>query len=191
MSLVLLTCLIFYGTLRTALWTRGQIRYRRLRGELPRVAAPLEPPAHLGDSLGRLLACSYNGRVRLVDSVRSIATVLIVDPDVPLGIVRDFRFRTALAGAWSAARDWQRLWESLDEADQRRLEQLGYTPSGFCERCAALRSAVRRCVRAPALEPFPVPDVEAIKALVLALVRDLEGFERALAEAPRSGPYRA
>lgn len=191
MSLVLLACLIFYGTLRTALWTRGQIRYRRLRGELPRVAAPIEAPPHLDDGLGRLLACSYKGRVRLTDSVRSIATVLIVDPDAPLGVVRDFRFRTALADAWSAAREWLRLWEGLAEGERRRLEELGYTPKMFCERCAALRGAVRRCVRAPALEPFPVPDVEATQAVVLALVRDLEGFERTLAAAPRTGPYRA
>lgn len=191
MSVVLLACLFFYGTMRSALWMRGQIRYRRLSGEFPRVSAPPEPPAHLGDSLGRLLACSYNGRVRLTDSVRSIATVLIVDPDVPLGVVRDFRFRTALADAWSAAREWQRHWETLNEAEQRRLEQLGYTPRTFCERCADLRGAVRRYVRAPALEPFPVADVEASKALVLALVRDLEGFERALAAAPSAGPYRA
>lgn len=191
MSVVLLACLLFYGTMRSALWMRGQIRYRQLQGGFPRVSAPPEPPAHLDDSLGRLLACSYNGRVRLTDSVRSIATVLIVDPDAPLGVIRDFRFRTALVDAWSAAREWQGQWEGLDEAEQRRLEQLGYTPRSFCERCADLRGAVRRYVRAPALEPFPVSDVEAIRALVLALVRDLEGFERALAAAPVAGPYRA
>lgn len=129
--------------------------------------------------------------MRLVDSVRAIATVLIVDPDAPLGVVRDFRFRTALADAWTAAREWIRLWDALDEAERRWLAELGYTPQIFRERCAALRSAVRRCVRAPALEPFPVSDVAATQALVLALVRDLEGFERALASAPRGGPYRA
>lgn len=191
MSFLVLVCLLCYGTLRTALWTRGQWRYRRLRAHLPRLPVPVEAPPHVDAALGDLLACSYGGRVRLVESVRSIATVLIVDPDAPLGVVRDFRYRLALAEAWKATAAWLRAWEALDEAQRRRIEELGYTPGRFGERRAALSGVVRRSVRAPALEPFAVDDVEAAQRVVLALVQDLEGFERAVVAAPCQGPYRA
>lgn len=190
-SVVVLAFFFCYGTLRTALWTRGQWRFRRLRAQLPRAAARVSAPAHVEPALGDLLACSYTGRVRLIESVRSIATVLIVDPDAPLGVVRDFRYRLALAEAWKAARAWLRTWDGLGEAQRRRLEELGYTPRVFDERSAALHGVVRRSVRAPALEPFAVGDVESVQRTVLALVQDLEGFERAVIAAPRPDPYRA
>jgi hypothetical protein len=147
-------------------------------------------PAHLGDALTRLLVRSHAGRVQLVECARTIATVLIVDPDVPLGAVRDFRFRVALADAWIASAAWLRAHDELDEHTQRRLADHGYTPRSFRERRASLGEAVRRHVRAPALEPFAVDDVIAVQQLVLALVDDLEGCERALLAAPRHGPYR-
>src|SRR5690349_18338301 len=101
-SLVLLVPMLLYGAVRTALWLRGQWRFHALRGDLPRARPPAAAPAHLGDALTRLLARSHAGRVQLVECARIIATVLIVDPDVPLGAVRDFRFRVALADAWIA-----------------------------------------------------------------------------------------
>lgn len=190
-SVVVLAFFFCYGTMRSALWARGQWRFRRLRAQLPRPAARVSAPPHVEPALGDLLACSYTGRVRLVESVRLVATVLIVDPDVPLGVVRDFRYRLALAEAWRAARAWLRTWEALGEAQRRRIEELGYTPRVFDERSAALRGVVRRSVRAPALEPFAVGDVETVRRTVLALVQDLEGFERAVVAAPRPDPYRA
>ncbi|MDC0722379.1 hypothetical protein [Nannocystis bainbridge] len=191
MSLVLLAFMFLYGAVRSALWARGQLRFRRLRAHLPRAAAPCEAPAHLGDSLTRLLARSHAGRVRLVGSARQVATVLIVDPDVAFGCVRDFRFRLALADAWTAANGWLHAYDDLSEHEQRQLEAYGYTARRFGERRAELGGAVRRCVRAPALEPFAVADVEAVQQLLLALIGDLEGCERALLASAPDHPYRA
>ncbi len=191
MSVVLLTVLLCYGAVRSALWARGQWRFRRLRAHLPRASARVAAPPHLESALGDLLACSYTGRVHLVESVRSMATVLIVDPDAPLGVVRDFRYRVALAEAWRAARAWLRAYDGLGEAQRRRLEELGYTPRVFDERSAALGGVVRRSVRAPALEPFAVDDVQSTQRTLLALVQDLEVFERAVVASARPNPYRA
>lgn len=191
MSLVLLPFLIVYGALRVALWTRGQWRFHRLRRDLPQVKDPVRPPPHLGAPLSRLLVDSHALRVRLVSSARRIATALIVDPDVAFGIVRDFSYRLALAEAWAASAGWQQAWDALGEHERRRLEELGYTPRVFAEHRAHLDAAARRCVRAPALEPFPVADVVAVQRLVLALVDDLEACERALVASPPDSPYRA
>ncbi|WAS93611.1 hypothetical protein [Nannocystis punicea] len=191
MSLVLLAVMIVYGAVRSAFWARGQWRFHRMRGDLPRVGARREAPAHLGGALEQLLGRSHSGRVRLVASARQVAMVLIIDPDVAFGCVRDFRFRLALADAWSAANAWLRAYDDLPEHEQRRLEAYGYTAQQFGERRAVLGGAVRRCVRAPALEPFPVADVVAVQRLLLALIDDLEGCERALLASAPEHPYRA
>lgn len=191
MSIVLLALTLAYGAVRSALWFRGQWRFHRLRRDLPRVRARAEAPAHLEGELAQLLGHSHAGRVRLVGSARQLATVLIVDPDVAFGCVRDFRFRMALADAWSAATAWQRAYEGLGEHELRRLEELGYTGRQFAQRREALASAARRCIRAPALEPFAVDEVRGIQQLVLALIGDLEGCERALLDGAPAHPYRA
>ena len=191
MSLVLLALMLVYGAMRSALWARGQWRFFRMRGDLPWAGAPAQAPAHLGDALTRLLSHSHAGRVQLVASARQVTEVLVVDPDVAFGCVRDFRFRFALAGAWSAANAWLRAYDGLPEHEQRRLEEYGYTARQFGERRVELGRAVRRCVRAPALEPFAVADVTAVQQLVLALIRDLEACERALLAGAPEHPYRA
>lgn len=191
MSLVLLPVLLVYATLRVALWTRGQWRFYRLQRDLPRAKAPAVPPPHLDRPLVRLLGHSHAQRVRLAGSARRIATALIVDPDVPFGVVRDFGYRLALAEAWSAVNAWLAAWDNLGEHERRRLEELGYTPRGFDEHRALLRATVRRSVRAPALEPFAVAEVAAAQRLVLALIDDLDACERALVAAPPQTPYRA
>lgn len=190
-SIVVLAILLVYGAMRSALWVRGQWRFYRLRGELPRVQGPVEAPAHLEGALCGLLSSSHAGRVRLVESARQVGTVLIVDPDVAFGCVRDPRFRWALADAWSASTAWLRTYEALGEHDRRRLEECGYTPERFGESRAALARAARRCIRAPALEPFAVDEVRTVQELVLALVRDLESCERALVAGSPDHPYRA
>jgi hypothetical protein len=191
-SVVVLAIMLVYGAMRAALWARGQWRFYRLRGELPRVqATPIEAPAHLGGALAGLLARSHAGRVRLVECARQVAMVLIIDPDVAFGCVRDPRFRWALADAWTASTAWLRAYESLSEHDRRRLEEFGYTLERFSQSRAALGLAARRCIRAPALEPFAVDDVRAVQELLMTLVRDLEGCERALLAGSPDHPYRA
>ena len=73
--------------------------------------------------------------------------VRITDPDAPLGFVRDFRYRVAVAGAWSAACAWARELEGLGEDDRVRLEAAGYSGRGFVEMQSCLLQTVRTTVR--------------------------------------------
>lgn len=179
-----------YWAMRGVLWVRGQLMFRRLRGTLPVRPVRRPAPAHLSAGLGGLLVRGYDERVELVESTRTIAEVLITDPDVPLGCVRDFRYRMALARAWSAACGWMRALESLAEEDRGVLERLGYTQATFRERHAWLDQTVRSTVRAPALEPFEVAAVVAARQMVDGMIGELERLERTLVSAAVS-PYRS
>lgn len=179
-----------YWGCRSVLWLRGQVRFMRLRESLPTRPVRCSAPVHLSESLGGLLARNYDQRVLLVESTRTIAEVLITDPDVPLGCVRDFRYRVALAGAWQAACGWLRVFESLAEEDRGRLERLGYTSAVFRQRHAWLDQTVREAVRARALEPFAVSAVQTSRQVVDAMIGELERLERALV-CPAVSPYRS
>lgn len=188
-SWIIVTCMLGYGSLRLALWLRGQVRFRMLRERLPAWPQPRQRLRDLSAGLELLLDHNFAGRVALVESRRTIATVLITDPDAPLGCVRDFRYRVAVARAWAAACAWLGRLEDLADDDRIRLERAGYTAWAFRERHASLHRTVRATVRAPALEPFAVVAVEQTASLVAGMVEDLERVERALA---RGGddPYR-
>lgn len=175
---------------RCVLWVRGQVRFMRLRGTLPARPERRAAPVHLSAQLGGLLARNYDERVELVECTRTIAEVLITDPDVPLGCVRDFRYRTALARAWSAACGWLRAFESLAEEDRGRLERLGYSAATFRQRHAWLDRTVRSTVRAPALEPFAVSAVQTSRQVVDAMIGELERLEQMLVSAA-ADPYRS
>lgn len=179
-----------YWLTRSVLWLRGQVRLVQLRATLPMRPVKQATPVHLSAGLGGLLVRGYDERVALVESTRTIAEVLITDPDVPLGCVRDFRYRTALHRAWSAARGWMRALEGLAEEDRGALERLGYSSATFRERHAWLDQRMRSIVRAPALEPFEVAAVQAARQVVDALIGDIERLERAVAGAVAS-PYRS
>lgn len=179
-----------YWLSRSVLWVRGQFRLRQLRGTLPVRPARRPVPVHLSEGLGRLLAKNYDERVEMVECTRTIAEVLIADPDVPLGCVRDFRYRMALARAWSAACGWLQAFESLGAEDRGRLERLGYTLATFRERHAWLDQRVRTTVRAPALEPFEVSAVQTSRQVVDTMIGELERLEQTLASAAVS-PYRS
>lgn len=178
-----------YWLRRSALWLRGQVRFMKLKDSLPVRPERRAAPGHLNAALGGLLARNYDERVELVESTRTIAEVLITDPDVPLGCVRDFRYRMALARAWSAACGWLRTFEALAEEDRGMLERLGYTPATFRQRHAWLDLVVRRTVRAPALEPFEVSAVLTSRQGIDAMIGELERLEQTLASAAAS-PYR-
>jgi len=139
--------------------------------------------------LAALLARNFAGRTALVASMRAIAMVRITDPDAPLGIVRDFRYRVAVAGAWSAACAWARELEGLAEDDRVRLEAAGYSGRGFVDMQSCLLQTVRTTVRARALEPFAVAEVAATQARLLAMVEELERLEGVL-ERSAEDPYR-
>lgn len=189
-SWIVFMLLFAYWATRSVLWVRGQVRLMQLRGTLPVRPARRPAPAHLSAGLGGLLARGYDERVALVESTRTIAEVLITDPDVPLGCVRDFRYRMALARAWSAACGWLRAVESLAEEDRGQLERLGYTPATFREQHAWLDRRVRSTVRAPALEPFEVAAVQTVRQMVDAMIHELERLEHTLIDTAAS-PYRS
>ncbi|MCA9692018.1 MAG: hypothetical protein R3A51_21300 [Nannocystaceae bacterium] len=190
MSAVVLVFLFAYGAVRLTLWLRGQVRYALARGELPVIPEHMSLPAHLPSGLRRFLECCHAERVKLVESIRAIAKVLYTDPDVPLGCVRDFRYRVAVFNAWAAASRWQRSLESLDEVDRHRLLSLGFDPREVLRSSATLGESVRVTSRARALEPFAVDGVRITCEAVEELARVLELLEARLC-ALGHHPYRA
>jgi hypothetical protein len=152
-SWIVFACLFGYVSLRCTLWVRGQVRLVLLRDQLPggrsRGPGPLQPECRARAAAGR----NFAGRVELMASTRTIATLLITDPDVPLGCVRDFRYRLAVARAWAAACAWVRTLEELADEDRVCLERAGYTPAGSSTttRAARLRAHDGAGARARAL----------------------------------------
>jgi hypothetical protein len=188
-SWIVFACLFGYGCMRSALWVRGQVRLVMLRDRLPACPQRGTRPQHLSAGLGRLLDDNFAGRVALTESTRAISRVLITDPDVPFGWVRDFRYRLAVAAAWSAACAWLQRLEQLTDDDRVCLERSGYTSRGFLDHHACLLRTVRTTVRARALEPFEVAEVEATRSRLAAMAEELELVERALARGVED-PYR-
>ena len=141
-SWIVFVCLVGYGSLRCALWVRGQVRLMLLRDQLPAVPQASVRPLHLSAGIGALLDRNFAGRVELMASTRTIATLLLTDPDVPLGCVRDFRYRVAVAQAWTAACGWLRTLEELAVEDRLCLERAGYTPRGFLDHHAWLHGGL-------------------------------------------------
>lgn len=189
MSWIVFACLFGYGCVRSALWLRGQVRLVMLRDRLPACPQRGTRPLHLSAGLDRLLDDNFAGRVALTESARAISCILITDPDVPLGWVRDFRYRLAVASAWSAACAWLQRLEQLTDDDRVCLERSGYTPRSFLDHHACLLRTVRTTVRARALEPFEVAEVEATRSRLAAMTEELELVERALARGGED-PYR-
>ncbi|MCA9717135.1 MAG: hypothetical protein H6713_10220 [Myxococcales bacterium] len=190
MSAIVLVLLAVYGSARLVLWLRGQYRLMREQKRFPCLPSRPALPQHLPTSLTRLLECCYSERVKLVESIRAIARVLITDPDVPLGCVRDFRYRVAVFNAWAAASRWIRTVESLDEVDRHRLAAIGFDPQSFLRSSESLGATVRRTSRARALEPFDVDGVRSTRATINLLVRELECVESRLSSFGEH-PYRA
>lgn len=190
MSWIVFLFLIGYGSIRAALWLRGQLRYLILRRQLPATPEPLALPSHLTLGLRRLVEGSHDARVHLVTCVRAIATVLITDPDVPLGCVRDYRYRVAALTGWSAGRACLRIFESLDEGDRLRLEAVGVGVDSFRAALVQLDPRIQEARRARPLEAFAVEHVRSTRSGFEALLHELEKLEGRLGVAPHD-PYRA
>ncbi len=191
MSAIVLLLLAIYGSARLTLWLRGQYLLLHEQKQFPSVPTRPALPQHLPTSLALLLECCYSERVKLIESIRAIARVLITDPDVPLGCVRDFRYRVAVFNAWAAASRWIRTVESLDEVDRHRLAALGFDPQTFVRTSENLGVTVRETSRARALEPFDVDGVRLTRATLDVLVRELERVESRLSAFFGEHPYRA
>jgi hypothetical protein len=189
-SWIVFLFLIGYGSIRAALWLRGQLRYLVLRRGLPSAPEPLALPAHLSLGLRHLVEVSHDARVRLVACIRAIATVLIIDPDVPLGVVRDYRYRVAVISGWSASRSCLRHFEGLAEDDRLRLEAVGVGVDAFREAMSRLDPRIQEARRARPLEAFAVADVRSARSGFEELLHELEKLEGRLGVSPHD-PYRA
>jgi hypothetical protein len=189
-SLIVMFFFTGYAVLRVSLWLRGQLRFALVRARLP--ALPRRPvlPQHLPSSLSRLLECCFVERLQLIESIRAIAKVLITDPDVPLGCVRDFRYRVAVFNAWAVASRWIRTVESLDEVDHHRLIAVGFDAQAFARSSERLSVTVKATSRARALEPFDVAGVRTASATICQLAHELECVEGRLSGGGEH-PYRA
>ncbi|MEZ4453332.1 MAG: hypothetical protein R3B09_27965 [Nannocystaceae bacterium] len=190
MSWIVFLFLIGYGSIRAALWLRGQLRFLILRRQLPSAPEPLALPAHLTLGLRRLVEGSHDARVRLVTCIRAIGTVLITDPDVPLGCVRDYRYRVAVLSGWSASRTCLRIFESLDDSDRLRLEAVGVAVETFRDAMERLDPRIQEAKRARPLEAFAVEHVRSARTGFEALLHELEKLEGRLGASPHD-PYRA
>lgn len=189
-SWIVFVFLVSYGSLRLVLWIRGQVRFALHKSELPGFPAPLPRPHHLSHRLGELMDCTYSERVHLIESLRSILTVMITDPDVPLGCVRDFRYRLAVFHAWAAARRWIGLIDSLPGPDRARLRALGCRPEVFVRNSRVLKEVARETSNARALEPFALDGVERTQTCLDNLIHQLALTEHYLGQ-NSADPYRA
>ena len=190
MSWIVFTFLVIYGSIRLTLALRGQLRYLMLRGPLPARPEPLALPLHLSHGLQSLVERCHSARNCLTDAIRSIATVLIIDPDVPLGCVRDYRYRVAVLTAWSATLDCLRTLEALDDGDRLRLESVGCEVSRFRAAVLRLNPQVSVAKRARPLDAFDVQSVRTTRSAVEAIIHELERLEGRLGVSP-DDPYRS
>ncbi|MBK8260962.1 MAG: hypothetical protein IPK80_06425 [Nannocystis sp.] len=190
MSWIVFLFLVCYGSVRACLSVRGLLRYTRLRRQLPARPGPLALPGHLSLGLSHLIEEAHAARARMIDAARSIGAVLILDPDVPLGVVRDYRYRMAVLNAWSAATQCLRSREGLDERERVRLDDIGCTFDRFEQTLSSLDVAFHQAKRARPFEPFAVEQVRATYSRVAAMAYELELLESRLGVSP-SDPYRA
>jgi hypothetical protein len=181
--------LVCYAGIRLALWTRGQWRWLSLRHTLPALPAEVEPPEHLSPGLALMFGRSRRLRIDLTHARRMLATVAATDPDVPLGQVRDARYRRALIESRTLLRDWLRASEELDEYDAVAFSDLGLTTSNLRELSEGLHDYWRAVARARALETVPLEDLRTVQAVLDRAELELIAIEAGLARIA-DDPYR-
>jgi hypothetical protein len=181
--------LLCYASVRLVLWARGQWRWLSLRHGLPVPPPAIEPPEHLSSGLALLFVRSRRLRIELTQARRMLATVAATDPDIPLGRVRDARYRRALMESWTHLRAWQRESEMLSGSDLEALADLGLTTGTIAELIASLRDRWNAAARSRALDTFPIEDLHAVQAALERAELELIAIESALARTP-DDPYR-
>lgn len=189
MSWIFSFLLLCYASVRLVLWTRGQWRWLSLRHELPVPPNMIEPPEHLSSGLAFLFVRSRQLRIDLTQARRMLAAVAATDPDVPLGRVRDARYRRALMETWTHLRAWLRESDTLDVGDRQALVDLGLTTSNIAELMEGLRDRWRAVARSRALDTFPLEDLFAVQAVLDRVEHELIMIEDGLAHVPED-PYR-
>lgn len=169
---------------------RGRIRFLLIRHQLPAYPKPFAVSVHLPEGLCQLMADCYEEHLHLIDSYHAISKVLIVDPDAPLGYIRDFRYRVAIFTASIAAHRWLQLVESLDSQNRYILDSLGCNLEFFTQLAAHLQTQVGITTKARALEPFQVQDVQHAQQTLDQFIHELACVENRLGQYAPS-PYRS
>jgi hypothetical protein len=181
--------LVCYAGIRLVLWTRGQWRWLSLRHTLPAPPMEVGPPEHLSSGLALMFGRCRRLRIDLTEARRMLATVAATDPDVPLGQVRDARYRRALIESRTLLRDWLRESEGLDEHDARAFADLGLSTGNLRELHDGLHDYWRAIARARALETVPLEDLRTVQAVLERAELELVAIEAGLARVS-DDPYR-
>jgi hypothetical protein len=183
----LLAC---YVLVRIVLRVRGQLRWLGIRKTLPDAPpAVMVAPEHLGRALAGLYVDTRGLRIALIQARRTLMGVAVMDPDAPLGRVRDARYRRALMQSFSEINGWIRGIREIDQHAAASLADmhLGSAPiEGLRD---ALRDRWQAVARARALEPFSLEDLLAVQRTLELLDDELAALERGL-ERLGDDPYR-
>ena len=184
--------LVGYGLLRAVLWIRGQVMFRLAGDRVVQRAQPRPTPEHLSSGLASVFEATDELRLRLVEDVRTISILQIVDPDVPLGHVRDARFRAAVLDAWMRLRRWRAATQRHDES----AIELSWLHDDVIEagrRLDAAAETIRpiwwQAVRARPLDPFEMEDVLKLRNTLEYMVTELERVQDRMSEL-EAHPYR-
>ncbi len=190
MSWFFLTGVLGYLLVRMVLWVRGQVRHALWVGGMPvPIVHAVAVPEHLTGGLRLLFDQCVATRRALHASQTTIARLQILDPDVPLGCIRDFRYRVAISEAWRASRAVLVAVDDLGVDEQVRLGGAGFAPVQLDHHHQVLRRIAAVTVRARALEPFTLAAVAHARTTLTELALAVEQIEQALARVP-GDPYR-
>lgn len=178
-----------YAAVRLVLWCRGQLRWMSVRRSLPVPPTDVDPPKHLSTGLSELFLETRHLRAELVRARAMLTVVEVVDPDAPLGQIRDRRYRRALMESWSFVNAWLRTVDALGTGDAMILERKHIGQDRVSALRESLRDKWRAAAQSRALDPVALDDLTAVKAALEQLERELVVIERGLA---REGehPYR-
>lgn len=189
----LLAC---YVLVRIVLRVRGQLRWLGIRKTLPDVPAPVmvAPEHHAGHAAhGGALAGLYVDtrklRIALIQARRTLMGVAVMDPDAPLGRVRDARYRRALMQSFSEINGWLRGFRDLDQHAMTSLADMHLGSDQIEQLRDALRDHWQAVARARALEPFALEDLLAVQRTLELIDDELVTLERGL-ERLGDDPYR-
>jgi hypothetical protein len=184
----LLAC---YVLVRIMLRVRGQLRWVGIRKTLPDAPPPvMAAPEHLaGGALAGLYVDTRRLRIALIQARRTLMGVAVMDPDAPLGRVRDARYRRALMQSFSEINGWLREIRDLHPHVAASLADMHLGSRPIEQLRDALREPWQTVARARALEPFALEDLLAVQRTLELLDDELVTLERGL-ERVGDAPYR-
>ena len=174
--------LVVYGMIRAGLWIRGQVRYCIARRSLPKSPLPLAAPEHLAPPLKKYFERGQELKIKLAEHHRMISIVLLTDPDVPLGTVRDSRYRRCIIDSYEALSEWLDQTRELCRSYSLELEALGSAPQLIEKTMNELYPLWRLVRYSRALEPFSVADVAHSERLLLSVSQLMQTIEFGLSQ---------